>query len=53
MKRAHKLMLGSILFVVVFICLWNVFCPILFPQRVKAANDKFQTWIANHPAPRN
>ena len=52
MKRAPKLILGSVLFVVVFTCLWCLLFPILFPQRVKAANDSYQKWIAEHPAPK-
>jgi len=52
MKRAYKLMLGALLIGAVFTCLWCLLCPILFPQRVKAANDKYQAWIANQPAPK-
>ena len=49
MKRAHKLLLGSALLLAALVCLWCVLCPVLFPQRVKAANDKYQTWIAVSP----
>jgi hypothetical protein len=52
MKRAHKLLIGSVLLFVALACLWCLLCPILFPQRVKAANDKYQLWIADQPAPK-
>jgi hypothetical protein len=52
MKRALKIVIGSVLFGAVLIWLWCLLAPILFPQRVKAANDKYQAWIADHPAPK-
>ena len=50
MKHAHKLLLGSVLLLAALACLWCLLCPVLFPQRVKAANDKYHAWIADQPA---
>ena len=49
MKRAHKLIVAIVLFGAISACLWCLLCPILFPQRVKAANDSYQKWLAQHP----
>ena len=49
MKRAFKIVLGTVLVGVAFTYVWCLLFPILFPQRVKATNDKYQAWIADHP----
>ena len=53
MKRAHKLLLGSVLLLGALIFFWCLLCPVLFPQQMKAANDKYQAWIGGHPAGKN
>jgi hypothetical protein len=50
MKRVHKFLLGMVVLVAALACLWCLLGPILFPQRTKAANDKYQAWLADHPA---
>jgi hypothetical protein len=52
MKRVPKLILSSVALGAVVTCLWCLLCPILFPQRMKAANDSYQKWIADHPTPK-
>jgi hypothetical protein len=50
MKRAYKFSLGLVVLVAALTCLWCLLCPVLFPQRTKSANDKYQAWLADHPA---
>lgn len=47
MKRVHKVIIGLFIFAAVSIVAWCLLCPILFPQRVKAANDSYQKWLAH------
>jgi hypothetical protein len=49
MKRVHKLVIGLVVLAAVSFCAWSLLCPILFPQRVKAANDSYQQWLADRP----
>jgi len=50
MKRTHKIVLGSVLVLAALFGIWCLLCPILFQHRMKAANDKYNTWIAEQPS---
>jgi hypothetical protein len=47
MKRAQKLLLGTVVVVAGLTCLWCLLCPVLFPESVKAVNARYQVWIAD------
>jgi hypothetical protein len=46
MKRARKVMLGLVGFVVVLGCVWTPVCKTLFPERVKAVNAQYRAVLA-------
>ena len=51
MKRPQKILVGILLFAILFSGLWTLVAPLLFPKRFKAVNASFQTWVAKQPAP--
>ena len=50
MKYVRKITLGCIFSPVILLCLWTLIAPMLFPGRVKAANDSYRKWIADNPS---
>jgi hypothetical protein len=50
MKRAQKVILGFVVFMILLVGLWTPVCKTLFPERVKANSDKYQAWLASHSA---
>jgi hypothetical protein len=50
MKRTRKIALGSVLVLAALVSIWCLLCPVLFPHRMKAANDSYNKWIAEQPS---
>jgi hypothetical protein len=50
MKRAQKVILGFVVFMILLVGLWTPVCKTLFPERVKANSDKYRAWLASHSA---